>query len=808
MTASNIQKVAVRAKALAEAGFAVFPVRADKTPYSANGLKDSSKDPWYVQEWFERHSDALIGIHAGPSNVVVLDIDYKEDEEGNVLTDGFTSLEREWLEVPQSFGYESVSGLGRHIMYRAPEGKNLPPKTQYRGMKGIDRRSGESYVVFTAEELPTGIAPAPEWLCDEGSVKTAAQFEGTVKEWYDSLEPGAPSLIVRSAMERARKQFEELGNDFSHAQVVERTYEAVRLGAERHPGVPELLSCIEDLFYSRTGEHSRGEDEWEHEFQEALSTGIENYGAVIDLYSSLPPYDVTTAPKSVPDRLLAGDPGDKDVFRDLLRELQRATDDDLYVTSALWNSPRTKDLAREWGLEFVHQRVLTARETPEPMRENPTIPDASVATPESNAEKKSQITSQPGSFVTAEELELVKNTETFVNRYLAGSNQKGFSVPAYDIPAAWTALSMSVGARAVTAYNGVGVNLWFIQMGNSGSGKSSSMKFLRGVLDQTLRDGDGYYNVGASSSPAAIHEELLMRDGKASMIFHDEAASFFSDLRNTEWMKTLEHHFSSFYDGDVEPSNKVRLPQELRGKYARTSFNLDMAATPDKLLSLVNTEMFESGFLSRVNWMIAPDRADNEDRYQIRPSDIDARTRTHPAVYDLAADLRSVGVSVPAATVVNASDEAWDRLSQAFKDLNLDAQKNERYDVLTGPLARLSETMVKCASLLALYRGDVNFDLTDATIAVYYASIWYENMLQVVAQTSESEFSRDVEEIEMYIKSQGGTVTETRILHRFRTMIQRSPRELEDRIGFLRSSGRILRISGEGGTIKYALNGG
>lgn len=780
------------AVALAKLGLYVFKVRVDadgtKTPMHPKGHLDGTLDLGLISDWFIESPNARIGVDMGRSGLVALDVDVKNGK------DGWTSLEKEWLDVPSTFGYDTPSG-GRHLIYAAPENKHLAPSTNYRGMVGVDVRGGSSWVLWNGG-VPASrdeFAPAPEWLCDERTTKKAGEFEGDVKEWFDGLPEGEPNALVRKAIER-------INPDMSHAEMVAATYEAIRLGAEFNSGVPVLIEALEEAWMSRDpGGHTTPEDRWEWKFQESLNSGIQKYGDAISLVKELPEYSLATLPAGIPDRLVVGEPGGREVFRDLLRALQEATDDDLYVTSVLWNCPRTRDISREWGLTFVHDRVTSARIKPEPIRENPTLPDSEPAAVVAKNTAK-------GDFLSPEEAEIVKNTRTFIDCYLAASNQKGFSVLAYDIPGAWTALSMAVGPRAITKFNGVGVNLWFIEMGNTGTGKSVSQAFLSGVLDTVLLDGEGNYNLGANSSPAGIHEELLIRDGKASMIHHDEAASFFSDLTNSEWFKSLEHHFSKFYDGIVEPSNKVRLDKNLRGKKASTSFNLNMSATPEKLLKLVTLDMFESGFLSRVNWTWATPRPENSERYTMAPSEIDAKVKTHPAVYGLAADLASVSVATNHGTIVDGTSGAWARLSEANEQFHAYAKTRERYDILQGPLTRLSETMVKCAALLALYRGENVFTLHDVLVSIRYCVEWLNQFVLVVSQASESAFSRDANEIEVYIRAEGGSVSEAKLMNRFRAMVRNSPKELSDRVDFLRMSGRINRIEADR-KVTYVLNG-
>jgi len=813
-TADNIK----RAKALASLGVWTFPVyvtrdpenpyKTTKKPGTPNGFYDATNDPFLLEDLFERHAKAEVGVWMEPSGLVAADIDVKRDPSGEILVDGFEEFDKAWLDLPTTHSFDSISGAGgKQYIYAAPEGVKLGPDSNYRAIKGVNRRGGGSYSVWNGP-VPTSrdaFAPAPEWLLDEKTVRSAEHFEGDVRDWYQSLEQGEPSVIVRAAMDRAREAFERGGNDYSHSDLVERQFEAVRLGSEGHPGVPQLLALIEELFHAREGDHSRTEEEWDYEFQEALSSGIQKHGGATELRKSLPAYSLSIVPAGVPDRLLTGAAGNKDTFRELLAELIKSTDDDLLVTSVLWNSPRTKDIAREWGLEFVFARVQSAREKPEPVRENPTLPERA---PETNSTKEIVLpAAENGSFLNVEERKIVAGTRTFIDKYLVASASKGFTNTAYAVPAAWTALSMAFGLKAVIPKGvNLGVNLWFMPMGYSGTGKSAETAFLKHVLDHLLKDGDGYYNLGAMSSPEGILLELLTRDGKPSMIFQDEAASFFQALRDKDWVKALEYDLSNYYMGDVPPSNKISL-KDLRGKSAEKSFNIFMIATPDRLLKLINTDMFATGFMARYNWMWAEPPVETDDKYRATRSENDNEKNSPPVTFDLAGDLASARATFSTRVAVWGTEEAVKRLTEAHAAFDRAAKNHEKYDALEPAITRLGrETIWKCAALLALYRGETVFTLNDALVAIHYATGWYENLARVVEATSESEFAADVSEIEAYIKGQGGTVTSAKLLHRFRNMIRNSPRELDDRINFLVQSGRVLNNRGDN-KVSYQLNG-
>lgn len=792
--------VAERAKALAEAGFAVFAVRADKTPYASDGLKSASLDPFYVQETFEKYGDkAYIGIHCGMSGIVVLDLDYKTDADGNVLVDGFDSLDRAWVDVPESFSYDSLSGNGKHIMYAAPEGKHLSPKAGYRKMAGVDRRAGESYVVFTADTIPdkATFSPAPEWLCEESQARSVDAYTGTVKDWYETLETGEPNLLVRRAIEDAEKLFESRGDDLSHSDVIELQHRAVRLGAEGNPGVPALLERIEEMFMSRTGAHSRSEEEWPAEFAEGLASGIQKHGAAIDLRKNLPEYDLTKIPAGIPDRLLTGAPGNKDTFRELLATAAPLISDDLELTSLLWNSPRTKDIAREWGMIFVHERVKDYRERPEPVRENPSL---------AKAEPKKENTKR-GQFLTAAEEKTVKNTRTFIDVYTEVTQEKGFTNFTYAPPAAWTILSMAYGYKAfIPLAKSLEVNTWFIVLGESTTGKGTEDGFLRAVLNAMFLDGESEnYNLGALSSPDGLHMGLINRDGKSSIIHNDEAADFFRDIRIKDWMASVPDKLAKWYDGFVEPSSKISL-KELRGKSARTSLNQLMWGTPERMLTLMDASQFDSGYLARVNWVwdkTIPDPNRKSD-LKIREGQ---RREVPDSAYELAADLSIGSAEFPERFGMKATESAQARLNQAADDFRATGRTSPRWNFIKPAVDRLvMETLWKCSALVALYEGRTTFTYDDTLTAIHFGGQWLRTVMEVSESISESPYSRDLAEIESFVTEQGGTVTRASLLHAFRGKVLKTQREVDDKINYLIESGRLLRVSGEGKDIVYKLN--
>lgn len=733
----------------------------------------------------------------GLSGLLAVDFDVHRTPDGEVETDGFDNWAEEWLDLPETFHFDSVSGSGgtQHV-FLAPENRNLTLSNNYRGIEGVDIRAGGSYSVFTA--APDSFAdfkPAPEWACDVKPERDLSGFEGSIKEWFESLVPGEPSLPVRNAIAKVEKAFTDQNNDLTHAQIVEFQHNAIRLGAEGHPGVEELLTRIEELTLEREGAHSRNPDEYQHEFKEALDSGIKKHGDAIQLLKDMPPYSLDLVPLGTPERFITGPPGDNATFSATLAELVKREPDDLKVLSVLWSLPTTRDVAREWGLEWVlDKRIRRARTNPEPVGENPVL--------EAHALETTYV-----SLLTHEEKEEVRKHPTFIDQYLEVDAGKGFQNLAYAIPAAWTLFSMAFGTKVrIPKGKPFGVNLWFLTFGSSGTGKTSTNGLLKTCLDLMLKDGESGYNLGASSSAEGMHETLLERDGKSTMIHEDEAAKFFSALKRKDWMSGISHHLNDWYEGDVPPSNKVRL-KELKGKSAKTSFSMYMIGTPEDILANIDEEMFYSGFMPRFNWGWSEEPEDDDMEYMISWSETDDNG-INPRAYDLVADLLLCAKDLPPNGVnMSATDEATDRAFLLHKKMDEVAKKREKYRATKPSILRLGrETMWKCAALTALWRGESVIRDIDMMTAAYYVEEWFNKLFEVINLVGQGDFNRDANEIESFVSASPNGVSQQRLYHKFGSMIERGPRELEDRITYLLMSGRILREE-NAGRVKYLVNG-
>lgn len=797
---SNVETALLLAEKL---NFEVFPLKQDGKPYTEHGFKEATSDPDKIKKMW--HEDALIGVYTGGSDILVLDLDMKVSPDGEVLVDGFTSLDEAWLDVPETFAYDSRNGLGRHLVYRAPEGVNLPRSMGYRGMKGVDRCSGNGYVAWMGGVPEPGeIAEAPEWLLDSREAREIQAYEGTLRQWFEGLTPGEPNALVRRAWDRADERFESLGNDFSHSDMVEIQFEAVRLGSEGNSGVPELLEHLEELFLSREGSHSRPAELWDEEWKEALLSAVEKYGASIDLLKNLPEYSIGLVPKGVPDTLVTS-PTDKAGFSKLLGALIKETEDDNRILSILWNCPATKDLARDWGLEFTFKRIQDARLKPEPVRENPRIEEKREAEVEGRETDLN--------LLTDEERELIASRPTFVDKVTDYARSEGYDQFGYFRSAGWNLISMTFGTKAyipVSATQRHGVNIWQIVPGWSGTGKSVVEQFAAQALDVIMnQEGEEVaYDLGTDSSIQGLHLALLQRDGKASLFKADEASGWFKRIKVSEWTTGMEDTLADWYMGKVAPSNKISL-KEFRGKRATTSFNLHMFATPDRLMETLTRDQFGTGFLARVMWTFGEPPKDDDsgfDLFSDSMDDVVDVVETPEIIRELAADLIGARAFIKEPIAVKPTPEVRARLVAANEAIKNYLKNGNNWDITQPALVRHAEVMLKIGALCALYREDDEIQMVDALHAIAQVETWVKNLERVAELISQGDFQRRCDELEAYLRQVGGSATGAKIFFRFKNWIVRDSKEIDNVLTYLVQSGIVNREEVNGG-VRYSLNG-
>ncbi|MFF9677585.1 bifunctional DNA primase/polymerase, partial [Streptomyces eurythermus] len=175
----------------AERGWHVFPLRPGTKRPALHGEKTCTRtgpcaaghrkweqrattDPDRIRAAWSR-APFNVGIAAGPSGLVVVDLDTPEHKGSSDVPCGAATFgalcERAGHTVPTTYRVRTASG-GTHLYFTAPAGVQLP-NTAGTVAKSVDTRAVGGYVVAAGSIVPAGryealnaavAAPLPGWL--------------------------------------------------------------------------------------------------------------------------------------------------------------------------------------------------------------------------------------------------------------------------------------------------------------------------------------------------------------------------------------------------------------------------------------------------------------------------------------------------------------------------------------------------------------------------------------------------------------------------------------------------------------------
>lgn len=161
---SNILLEAALAYA-SERGWPIFPVRADKTPYTRNGVVDATTDLAQIRRWWGTWPGANIGLDVGGAGLMVLDLDPGHD---------LKELDRNVGGLPPTQLRQRTPRGGEHLFYALDPGEIVSPSASKVAPR-VDVRSFHSYVLLSPSRTGDG---AYTW---EGEGKPAHRTDEMVR---------------------------------------------------------------------------------------------------------------------------------------------------------------------------------------------------------------------------------------------------------------------------------------------------------------------------------------------------------------------------------------------------------------------------------------------------------------------------------------------------------------------------------------------------------------------------------------------------------------------------------------------------
>lgn len=165
--------IETQALAYAKNGWAIFPCKPDKSPYTQMGFKDASREEEQIKSWWKSFPEAMIGLPTGAINDIwVLDVDVAKKDDDISGPDSLASLIREHDPLPKTLRQKTPSG-GEHYIFRMPEKWEVRNRIKF--LPGLDVRGDGGYIIFAPSRNAKGtytiidnVSPvlAPMWLIE------------------------------------------------------------------------------------------------------------------------------------------------------------------------------------------------------------------------------------------------------------------------------------------------------------------------------------------------------------------------------------------------------------------------------------------------------------------------------------------------------------------------------------------------------------------------------------------------------------------------------------------------------------------
>lgn len=345
-------------------------------------------------------------------------------------------------------------------------------------------------------------------------------------------------------------------------------------------------------------------------------------------------------------------------------------------------------------------------------------------------------------------------------------------------------------------------NLYGIAIGDSGTGKSSSLKLWYTMMKEIFPHDSGW-DIGSNSSPNALHEVLIQRDQKVSVFNDDEAHGWFSTINTQQWASGTYQALAKYYDGRVPPMLRTG-NREVSGKSAETVFLMLLYGTMKGELSITNVlnrSMFLSGFLARFIWCIGDTRVITQEALEETQSNGERETMGYePWARQWAAEFENTKKKLRIKTkqtriAMRMDDDALRRMGQLKWSVHQMYQKHPQWEILEPSLIRFGVSVRKLATLLAMQEGHLTVSLRHLLVAISYAEEWLTSMVTMTELISDSEWKRLCDEVMTFVQSRGERVKREIVYRKFAS---RKGKELNEQIADLVQQGLMEERSEQG----------
>ena len=410
-------------------------------------------------------------------------------------------------------------------------------------------------------------------------------------------------------------------------------------------------------------------------------------------------------------------------------------------------------------------------------------------------ESKPQRSTEVAKFLSEDEIYDVRIAKSFVDDYCDWALAKTDAALPYQIASAFTVLScvFSDIGYAVPKYGKMGLNLWFMVLGETTLTRKSTSRNLMLKVVREFEKFSGYQiDIGSDATPEGVTGILAERDGKTSLLHRDEVQGMFKDFINKTYMASAAERFTELYDGHVPVvirSGKGKSQTER----AETNFLMYLMGITSKVADVLTTEYFRSGFLARFIYVLAdtPPRTKQSediqqaDEYEVIVKDV-ALEKLVRGLYESVTFWQKKGA--PSPRPIRLSQPALDRFNRYKWEMGEFADNHPERESIEPSRQRLALSVWKCAILLAMYEGQEEVKLHHMLTAIRYSEEWFNNLVKMASAISASEWQRDVDKLEALVMDRGGKI---RYEEAYRKFNNKRKREFDEMVQALHSQARV-----------------
>ena len=483
------------------------------------------------------------------------------------------------------------------------------------------------------------------------------------------------------------------------------------------------------------------------------------------------------------------------LFR-LMCELYRLGLDDREVMAVAWGSPSNKFNGEDpRGLKGLWDTALLKAKTAAFDPEYSWDIEQSFFDEDEPATRKTQFTAKRVDFLSEEEREHVDGIVNFIDEWCQWAGTRTDSPIEYHRAAAITLMSAvySEFGHATPQWGRMKLNLWFMVLGRSTLDRKSTARSYLAQALRALATDDYSYDIGSDVTPSGLSLLLLDRANKASVFARDEVQGLFKELIHQSYMSGGLETFTELYDGWAK--GRVRATGDKKVQEAvPVSFIMFMMGILTESADVLTVTNFRSGFLTRFLYVLgsrpedyvppaieqSSEEDDKEDQVFNGLMNHLIRNRGYWELYV------DEGQTVP----LRADDDAWARYQKFESDVRKAAGETLYAEVIATTSERTIHSTLKLAAILAMDDKKQKIAMTHMLQAIGYAGEWFTNAVTMASMVSESDWQRDVDKLEQFINSKGGTVS---YAVAYRAFQDKRPFEFEEMIAALEQRGVLTR---------------